>query len=307
MGKNAGKLYYPWKESIMSILPIVDEFIVALGDNDIDDNSRELIESIQSDKIRIIDTVWDLQKFPKGMENAHQTDIAKSHCTGDWLFYLQADEVVHEKYLEAIEKRCRQLLHDEDVEGLLFDYKHFWGNYHHYHKSRVWYPHEIRIIRNHKDIHSWESAQSFRRIPDFDGKNYRQIKNTFRLKVAKVNACIYHYGWVRPPDIMMKKQKSLDTIHKGAEKVAELEKQGKYIFDYGDLNKLEIFKETHPKVMLPFIEKFNWSDTLQFPAKKERKKHKHEKLKQRALSFFEKTFLGGYRIGGFKNYILLKK
>ena len=95
MGKNAMKLYYPMKQSVMSILPIVDEFIVVLGDSDEDDITRKEILSIGSDKIKIIDTVWDIEKYPRGMENAHQTDIAIEHCSGEWLFYLQSDEVMH--------------------------------------------------------------------------------------------------------------------------------------------------------------------------------------------------------------------
>src|SRR5664279_5380666 len=129
MGKNVSKLYYPIKASIMSILPIVDEFIVVLGDSDVDDFTRKEIEGIADPKIRIIDTVWDIEKYPRGMEHAHQTDIAKSYCSGDWLFYLQADEVVHEKDLHAIKSRCEELLNDKSVEGLLFDYYHFWGDY----------------------------------------------------------------------------------------------------------------------------------------------------------------------------------
>ncbi len=129
MGKNAVKLYYPMKQAVMSILPIVDEFVVALGNNDEDDKTREQILSIGSDKIKIIDTVWNIEKYPRGMEHAHQTDIAKSHCPGDWLFYLQSDEVIHEKYLPIIQKRCLELLDDKEIEGLVFDYKHFWGDY----------------------------------------------------------------------------------------------------------------------------------------------------------------------------------
>ena len=96
MAKNANKLYYPVKQAILSALPLVDEFIIALGDSDDDDKTREEIESINSDKIKIIDTVWDIVKYPRGMEHAHQTDIAKDHCKGDWLLYLQSDEVIHE-------------------------------------------------------------------------------------------------------------------------------------------------------------------------------------------------------------------
>src|SRR5690606_9465568 len=87
--RNASNLYYPVRPSIESILPIVDEFVIALGDCDPDDRTREEIEAINSPKIRIIDTVWDLKKYPHGTEYAHQTDVAKAACKGDWLFYLQ--------------------------------------------------------------------------------------------------------------------------------------------------------------------------------------------------------------------------
>ncbi|MEL6853091.1 MAG: hypothetical protein AAFP92_31565, partial [Bacteroidota bacterium] len=167
MVKNADKLYYPIKASIASILPLVDEFVVALGDCDADDRTREEILSLASEKIRIIDTVWNLERYPNGMENAHQTDLAKAACSGDWLFYLQADEVVHEADLPKIKQACQRWLDDPQVEGLLFNYRHFWGDYDHYQDCHGWYPREIRIVRNDPEIHSWESAQSFRRIPDF--------------------------------------------------------------------------------------------------------------------------------------------
>mgnify|MGYP002152383133 FL=1 len=208
MAKNASKLYYPIKQAIASILPIVDEFVVALGDCDPDDNSRREIESLQSEKIKIIDTVWDIEKYPRGMENAHQTDLAMQACSGDWLFYLQADEVVHEDDLPAIEQQCRKYLDDPQVEGFVFDYLHFWGDYEHVHRTHNWYPREIRIVRNRPDIHSWRSAQSFRVMPDFDGLNYRRTENIRKLQVAPAHARIFHYGWVRPPQLMRHKQKA---------------------------------------------------------------------------------------------------
>ena len=308
MVKNATKLYYPIKESIMSILPIVDEFVVALGDCDPDDHTREVIESIGSDKVKIIDTIWDLTKYPNGTENAHQTDIAREACSGDWLFYLQADEVVHEKYLPTIEQRCQELLPDQEVEGLLFKYIHFWGDYDHHHNGHSWYPHEIRIVRNRPDIHSWESAQSFRSIPQFDYKNYRQQEGTRKLNVALVDAYIYHYGWVRPPHYMQNKKKSLDTIHKGKERVAEIYDQQADEFDYGPLDMATLFKGTHPKVMQELISQFNWQNKLHRngPIPDNRPKFKHEKPKYRVISFIEKNLLGGMRLGGFKNHKLLK-
>lgn len=309
MARNASKLYYPMAQAIASILPLVDEFVVALGASDPDDNTRQQILALNSPKIKIIDTVWDLEKYPRGMENAHQTDIAKSHCTGDWLFYLQADEVVHEKYLPLIKKRCQQLLNDPEVEGLLFAYKHFWGDYYHYHNSHSWYKHEIRIIRNKPDIHSWVSAQSFRRIPNFDGLNYRIKEGTYKLKVATVEAEIYHYGWVRPVDLMVKKYKALDTIHHGAKKVDDWQQQSeRYAFSYGPLGQLQKFEDTHPTVMKKWIDKFDWATQLNYTTKANPKYplHKHQKNKEKIISWLENKLFGGRKFSK-NNWILLKR
>lgn len=306
MVRNATKLYYPVRASIESILPIVDEFVIALGNCDEDDHTLDEIRKIDSSKIKIIDTVWDLEKYPGGGEYAHQTDIAKNTCKGDWLFYIQSDEVLHEKYLPVIKKRCSDLLNDKEVEGLLLNYKHFWGDYSHYIVSHAWYPKEIRIIRNDPDIHSWKDAQSFRRIPGFDGKDYFQKENSFKLNCAQVDACMYHYGWVRPPHLMQNKRKSMVTEFQGQAASAEYFKDRNDDFDYGDLSKLHVFTDTHPQVMQQFIQKFNWQDQLN-SIKDVMQDHQHARFKYRFLTFLEQNFLGGNQIGGFKNYRLLRR
>jgi hypothetical protein len=304
--RNGHKLYYPIVESIKSILPICDEFIVAVGIGDADDKTKEMIQAINDPKIVIIDTEWDEKYFKKGIINSIQTDIAKERCTGDWLFYVQADEVVHEKYLPIIKHRCEQLLNNNEVEGLLFNYKHFWGDYQHYHQGHGWYPHEIRIIRNIKQIHSYQSAQSFRWFDYYD--NPRQEIGTRKLRVASVEADIYHYGWVRPPHLMQNKRKSLDSVHWGIKKAQEHYNKETNYFDYGPLNKLAVFNDTHPLVMYEMISKMNWHDKLQYTGKpdKSRLPHKHELLKYRIISFIERIFNHGKTIGEFKNYILIK-
>jgi len=310
MGRNTGKLYYPLKQAIESILPLVDEFVVALGDSDPDDHSREEVLSINSDKIKIIDTVWDVEKYPRGMEHAHQTDIAKSHCTGDWLFYLQSDEVAHEKDLPLIKQKCEEYHDDKRVDGFLFNYYHFWGDYYHRQNSHTWYRKEIRIIRNDPDIHSWESAQSFRRIPNFDGLNYRQQEVTFKLNVIPLDAHIYHYGWVRPPEMMASKIKHFNVNHRGRKWVSEMiqDKQFGDVYDYGPLNRVPKFKGIHPSVMKDWMAKFDWQDQLRNsgPISFNRPRSKHNKLKYRLISFIERYFLFGIRLGEFKNYILVK-
>lgn len=307
--RNAVKLYYPIRQAVASILPLVDEFVVAVGEGDADDTTREELEALDSPKLRIIDTVWDLDAFPRGMENAHQTDLAKQACSGDWLFYLQADEVVHEKHLPVIERRCRELLADEEVEGLLFDYRHFWGDYQHVHQSHGWYRNEIRIIRNRPDIHSWESAQSFRVIPDFDGVSYRRQEGTRKLRVAHSGAEIYHYGWVRPPRLMQSKTRALATIHKGETKAAEEHGTRPRLFDYGDLSRIPRFRGTHPAVMQDVIEAFDWDDQLRHGGGPPtgRPRFKHEQLRYRLLSWIENHLPGRPEIGGFRNYVLLDR
>ncbi len=306
--RNATKLYYPIRQSILSVLPLVGEFVVAVGKGDAEDRTRKEIESIGSPKIKIIDTEWDLEKYPHGTEYAHQTDIARAQCSGDWLFYLQGDEVLHEKYIEEIKNACQTYLENEEVEAFLFQFLHFWGDYSHYHNSHGWYPYEIRIIRNDPGIHSWNDAQSFRRFQHVDIPDYRSREGTRKLKVVKLNAAIYHYGWVRPPDLMQDKRKEFAKAYRGQE-ASEIEhKNDTYYFDYGPLSGLEKFNASHPAVMGEWIAKFNWKDKLQYagPVNKDRPKHKHEKFKYRLLTFLEQKILRGRSIGGFKNYKIIR-
>jgi len=302
MCRNASKLFYPVKESIMSLLPLVDEFVVALGNSDDDDNTESLIKSIKSDKIRIIYTKWDLNKYPKGMENAHQTDIAKAECKGEWLIYLQADEVIHEKFLPNIKDSCLKHTNNNVVDGFLLKYLHFYGDFDHYNDGRGWYQKEIRIIRNNPDIHSYESAQSFRKIPNFDGLSYRKKEGSKKLNVIEIDAFVYHYGWVRPPEYMQKKKIALDKIHSHnkSESLPAL-------FNYGPIGCLPKFNESHPLVMKEWIQKFNWEDHLDYGDKYnlDRPPMKHEKIKYRALRKIEKAFFNGDHLFPFSNWNII--
>lgn len=309
--KNATKLYYPVKESILSILPIVDEFVVALGNSDPGDYTKEEILSIGSDKIRIIDTVWDLGAYPHNTIFAQQTDLAKEACTGDWLFYLQSDELVHEKHLDIIKNACEEHLTDEKIEGLLFEYRHFWGDYQHIHQAHNWYPREIRIIRNKPEIHSWKDAQSFRKFDQFNYsyQDYMKKEGSYKLKVARIFAWVHHYGWVRPPKLMSSKTRSSATTFWGKGKAENELKSMPELFDYGPLQKLKTYKDSHPEVLDEWINKFDWQDQLQYEGKRNSNRliHKHEKLKYRLLSFLEYRLLGGRQIGGFKNYKITRQ
>ncbi len=290
--RNAGKYYFPIKESILSILPIVDEFIVALGDCDADDNTLELIQSIGSEKIVIHPRVWDEKAFVDGKIFADETTFALQQCKGDWCFYLQADEVIHEQDLPLIQSSCRQFLHDKRIDGFLFKYHHFFADYEHHMPFHGWYKNEIRVVRNHAGIFSYKDAQSFRK------------NNLGKLNVKALNAYVYHYGWVRPPHLMQAKKKAQDGMHHGKEKIEKEYSKRAEVFDYGALGLIPKYNGTHPKVMQEFITHLNWKHLLNYSKKNvaNRPKLKHERLKNRLLSFIENNFLKGKELFGYANW-----
>jgi hypothetical protein len=301
--RNGGKLFYPVAESIQSILPLVDEFVVALGEGDADDNTLEIIKSIGSPKIRLVNTGWDTIAYPGGTEYAHQTDIAKAECKGDWLFYLQSDEVIHERDHEVIRSACEKYLNDRRVEGFLFHYYHFWGDYEHYLPFHGWYEREIRIVRNDPNIHSFGDAQSFRVIEGFDGKSYRKKEGTRKLNVILLPAHVYHYGWVRPPHVMDRKGKLMHSYYHGGEAPTEA------AFDYGPMKRIPKVKGRHPAVMTRRIAQFGWASSLNYDRdqKPDRSPMKHERLKYRIITLIERILFGGRQALGYSNWNIIGK
>lgn len=244
--RNAVKYDYPVTESIRSILPIVDEFVVSVGNSD--DSTLQLIESIGSPKIRITHSVWDDSLKEGGRVLAVETDkaLAQVDKSADWAFYLQADEVVHEKHLDTIVNAARIHKDNKEVEGLLFKYVHFYGTYDYIGDSRRWYGHEIRMIRNNGNILSYRDAQGFR------------TRQNEKLKVKRINAEIYHYGWVRHPHKQLEKLSNFYGLWNGEEyKPPVLSEQEQFDF-FKDADSLVHFKDTHPAVMQQRIAEKNW-------------------------------------------------
>jgi hypothetical protein len=300
--RNAHKLYYPIKESILSILDLVDEFVIALGEGDDDDTSLEIIQNINSSKIKIVYTKWDLEKYQNGSEYAHQTDIAKENCTGDWLFYLQGDEVIHENDLTEIKTVCQKYWKNPKIEGFVFNYLHFFGDYNHYFSDHCWYKNEIRIIRNSQEIHSWRDAQSFKYVLNPNRFDYHKSDFTRKLNCIRLQARVFHYGWVRPPEVMKTKHDQSINIYNLGKVNTQINK-----FDYCRMDYCKVFTKSHPAIMSETIKKLYWKNDLRFngPIAINRPISKHEKLKYRVISWVEENLLGGYVIGGFKNYKIL--
>lgn len=284
--RDAEKFDFPIVEAISSVLPLCDRFVVAVGKSE--DSTRAIIENISPEKITIIDTVWDESLKKGGEVYASETNKAFHAIPSefDWCFYIQGDEVLHEKFLPAVKKSMFDNLKRQEVDGLLFAYKHFFGTYDYAGDCRHWYRNEIRIIRNDKTIRSYRDAQGFR-------------KNGEKLKVVPVDAEIYHYGWVRHPKFMQEKVNSVKQFYDGISEKEAGQKAVESEFNYsGNYDALAKFDGTHPKVMEKRITRLNWKVEVDL--------HKTNlKLKYRLLYKIEKWF--GIRLFEYRNYKLLKR
>ena len=232
--KNAEMLGYPFIESIQSVLPIVDEFVIAVGESD--DNTLEIIKSIKDNKIRIIETQWNESMQDRGYVYAQQKMTAQFSCTGDWAFYLEGDEVLHEKDLDTIRNTMERHLDNPEVEALYFDYYHFYGK-----PNQVGiagYKRAPRIIRN--TIRNYSPDGLFFVVMDKNKKGRYP-------KAAHAGCHIYHYGHVR-------------KVERNNEKIKQV---GKYWGDeepntfstYGNIDLAEIrpFTGSHPKIVQDWL------------------------------------------------------
>jgi hypothetical protein len=281
--KNAVKYGYPLSESVRSLLPLVDEMIICAGDSE--DGTNDLIKSLGSHKIKVVHSVWNNSLREGGKVLAVETDKAMDAAAADadWLFYIQADEVLHEKYYLVILEAMKKYKDSKEVEGLLFHYHHFYGSFKYIGDGRRWYSKEIRVIRNDKSIRSYRDAQGFR-------------KNDRKLKVKLVDAYIYHYGWVRNPLTMKEKTKDFGKLWNGGKAdepwIRKLDQ--KEVFDYSAIDSVTLFEQTHPAVMKDLVEKENWNFTIDI------KKKNFKNFKHRLLYFLEKKL--GWRPFEYSNY-----
>jgi glycosyltransferase involved in cell wall biosynthesis len=283
--RNAVKFDYPIVEAIRSILPICDEVVVAVGNSD--DDTLGLIRSINDPKIKIIETIWDDSLREGGLVLAVETNKALDAVSpgADWCFYVQGDEVFHEKDLPLIKAAMEKYLHDPETEGLVFEHINFYGTYDYLATARNWDKREVRVIRNDKSIRSWKDAMSFR-------------KNGEKLNCRYVPATIHHYGWVKHPQTQQLKRQEFEKLWHDDVYIEKKIAVGE-VFDYTRIDELELFKGTHPEVMKKRIASTNWNLDIDPLKRKQRVKFKY-----RVLNLLEK--ITGLELGRFKNYKLLK-
>ncbi|MBC8155875.1 MAG: glycosyltransferase family 2 protein [Bacteroidetes bacterium] len=285
--RNAIKYDYPVVEAITSVLPLCDEFVIAFGESE--DETLALLKSIPSSKIRIIYTTWDDNLREGGKVLAQETDKALAAISADvdWAFYIQGDEVLHERYLPVVKEAMTNYLTDEKVEGLLFKYLHFYGSYNYFGNSRRWYRREIRVIRNTGNVYAYRDAQGFRK------------KENKKLNVKLIDAYIYHYGWVKSLEKQRSKVGYFARFWHSEEQVPDAGAVDRArSFDYAKhIDSLAVFEETHPMVMEDRIMKSDQSFTFDT-------RQRRYSLRVRLSTFVET--ITGWRAGEYRNYKIIK-
>jgi hypothetical protein len=279
--RNAIANDYPVVESITSVLPLCDEFVVALGNST--DETADLIRSIKTDKIRLIDTVWDDTLKEGGQVFAEETNKALNAISADtdWMIYIQGDECIHEKHYDTLRAEMRDNLADDRIEALLLKYKHFYASYDYIAESRRWYRREVRILKNLNGIRSYRDAQGFR----INGR---------KLRVKLIDAYVYHYGWVKTPEALQGKVRNFNKFYQTDEWVEQNFPPQKS-FDMRNADRLVKFTDTHPKVMSDRVLATNWEyeDDLT-------KKTTKMNLRRRILQKIEDVT--GIRLFEYRNY-----
>jgi hypothetical protein len=281
--RNGVKFDYPFFESIHSILPICDCFIISVGNSD--DNTLQAIQKIDSPKIKIIESVWDDSLRKDGKVLAVETDKAFQAIPEefDWAFYLQADEVVHEDSLIPITEAMQKYLTNDAVEGLLLKYNHFYGSYEYVGDAYSWCRREIRVLKNRKHFFSYKDAQGFRKKPND------------KLNVKLIDGYVFHYSWVKEPKLQQEKLETFNRFWHSDSWVDEKIKKENFIYNNDEL--VVPFKSTHPKVMESRIAGKKWDYSPPLANQRKPLKHRVKRLVEQ---------LTGWRIGEYRNYTLIR-
>ncbi len=249
IARNAIRYGYPIEESIRSLLPLVDELVVGVGDSE--DETWELVSGIGDPKIKPFRTVWDMTKREGGVVLSEQTNLALARCSGDWAVYLQSDEILDESEIGTIRRQLQRNQH-LSTEALSFLYLHFYGSY-----STVqdnwcaWYRREVRAVKTRKGIVSVGDAAGFRLR---DGNRLR------RLIRADSRAHVYHYGWARPPAVMVVKQQNAVRLYEAEGEDSRIPQEARIdpARPYSMLGHLRPFTGVHPAVMRRRVAAQDW-------------------------------------------------
>jgi hypothetical protein len=252
--RNGVKYDYPFRESLLSLSPLVQTLFLALGDSE--DDTQSYLKDIPN--LKIIPTIWD-EKLRKGaLILSQQTnlilDSLRQHIPPheqhlSWGLYIQCDEVLHEDQYNLILSDL-QKAHELHHDSVSFRYIHFWKHHHQMAINKKWYPQEIRAIKlfsGNSPIESWGDAQSFR------GHH----------KPYDSEAIFYHYGHVRKQDSYQHKKEDILKLYHQDHLLKKYQKREKRL---DQKTETLSFLGLHPLVMKERIELLEGKTSWEYPS-----------------------------------------
>ena len=139
--KNALRSGYPFAESIAACLPVSDEVLISEGYST--DGTFEIVQKIAklNKKIKIYRQQWPIEK--KYSVIGEVTNSIRTKCSYDYIFSIQANEIVHEESATLI-KELPEICPNVNTFSLPFI--HFVKNFKFYEDFR------LRFSKNLNDI-----------------------------------------------------------------------------------------------------------------------------------------------------------
>lgn len=281
--RNAIKLDFPIIPAINSLLEVCDEVVVNVGKSD--DDTRDLVASVNDPRVRIIDTVWDFAQ--RNFMLSIETQRAMDACRGSWGIYIQADEVLHEAGARILKETIAEADGDARVEALLVRYLHFYGGFDRIATNRRWYRREVRCVRlgAGTGIHPYQGAQGFR-----VGSEHRKIR------ARATDAEMFHYGWARPARAIKEKHEASKVIYPWSRAQSEREQARGYL-EWIPL--LRPFTGAHPRAAQQWVaERAHDPERVIGPWR-----FKPEHLRFYMSDWIER--LTGARLFEFRNYVVV--
>jgi len=277
--KSGLTLGYPIKESIESLEPLCDQVVITVGFDDpdlkTDDGTYQYLrDHFRHKKFLFQKSFWNPKMAAEGFLLAQQANCSLRECRGKYCQFLHADEVLHENELFKIHNAVIEMEKNPKIQGLLFNYKHFYGNCDTIKHSADIYRREVRLIRNHIGTKALQNIQGFKG------------PNDEKLLCQSVDAQIFHYGLALKNEFLKLRNDHLKKL------LPKYQAHNEYEHVWG----LKEFIGSHPRSMQSWIEQNkNELAPLKLPPK-----HHVKNLFFAASDVIEN--LTGIRLGEYKSY-----
>lgn len=252
--KNGVSLGYPFVESILSLLPACDEFVISEGFSD--DDTHHWLTRLQQKfpaKIRLFRDRWP-DGLTGGQAIGKMQTRALRRCRGRWAYLLQADELMPEENLPALRQICAPRMAVERLIGRRrfssynVDFLHVYDNFQHA-EFDPGYRWAIRLVRRRS--FPWSQLISSR------GDGWQmQGPGCSLVGTARLPRPVVHVGYNFPVNVWQKQinHARLYPEHAGYQEKAHLALQQLRAYQHGNPPPLPTTNPLQlPRIIAPLI------------------------------------------------------